>query len=296
MPKAILQSGLKIHYQQVGTGPDLVMIHGLTGNLAVWHLKIVPLLMDDFRVLTYDLRGHGYSDTPPTGYSATDMASDLLQLLDELGIEEADIVGHSFGADTALYFAHRCPDRVRQLVAIEPALPALLEVRRREDWVGWSYWAEVLEQSGQSVPPDRRTDTEYLLRKSLNVPKKWGPLNGLPRDPRPFLRLLDHTTLAKDYESIGELALNEVPRIQVPVHLMYTEGTAFVETQRFLQEHLPNARSIVLPRTEWGHFGPLEQPEVVVEHLRNIFDQSARFHERDGVSSASFTSNARGDV
>src|SRR5271157_1556886 len=107
MPKTTLRSGLKIHYQRVGQGPDLVMIHGLTGNLAVWHLKIVPLLMDHFRILTYDLRGHGYSDMPPTGYTASDMAADLEQLMDALGVEQADLVGHSFGADTALYVAFR---------------------------------------------------------------------------------------------------------------------------------------------------------------------------------------------
>src|ERR1700694_3201933 len=78
MPKARLKSGLTLHYQQVGQGRDLVMVHGLTGNLAVWHLQILPLLWDDFRILTYDLRGHGYSDKPPTGYSADDMAADLL--------------------------------------------------------------------------------------------------------------------------------------------------------------------------------------------------------------------------
>ncbi len=64
MPKATLTSGLRLHYQQVGEGPDLVMVHGLTGNLAVWHLRIVPELADRYRVLTYDLRGHGHSDVP----------------------------------------------------------------------------------------------------------------------------------------------------------------------------------------------------------------------------------------
>ena len=65
-----LQNGVRIHYQQIGEGPDLVMVHGLTGNLAVWHLQIVPELSEHFRVLTYDLRGHGHSDTPPTGLHA----------------------------------------------------------------------------------------------------------------------------------------------------------------------------------------------------------------------------------
>ncbi|WZO99327.1 alpha/beta hydrolase [Isosphaeraceae bacterium EP7] len=267
MPKVTLPGGLKLHYQRVGQGPDLVMIHGLTGNLAVWHLKIVPLLCEHFRVLTYDLRGHGFSGMPPTGYTANDMAGDLEGLLDELEIERADIVGHSYGADTALYFALRNPERVRQVVAIEAALPALIDLRTREDWVGWSYWAEVLEASGLTVPPEKRCDTDYLLRLSLALPKKWGPLKGLPREPKAFLKLLDTTTLARDYESVGDLTLENVPKIEAPTHLIYTDGTAFLDTQRYLQAHLPNARSILLPPSEWGHFGPLEQPEIVVGHL-----------------------------
>ncbi len=44
---------------------------------------------------------------------------------------------------------------------------------------------------------------------------------------------------------------------------MYTEQSAFIDTYEFLIEHLPNAHGVLMPRTEWGHFGPLEQPEVV---------------------------------
>src|SRR4051812_13777143 len=267
MPKALLESGLMLHYQRVGTGPDVVMIHGLTGNLAVWHLEIIPLLMDRFRLLTYDLRGHGYSDMPPSGYSATDMAGDLEGLLDRLGIEEVDLVGHSYGADIALTFALLHPGRVRKVVAIEAALPAMIHERAREDWVGWRYWADVLERSGQAIPPERRSDPDYLLRMSLQVPKKWGPLNGLPRDPGPFLRLLDHTSMSKDYEEVGALSLAKIPQIRVPVVLVYGERSAFLGACQFLRDKLPDSTTVLLPRTEWGHFGPLEQPEVVVRHI-----------------------------
>jgi pimeloyl-ACP methyl ester carboxylesterase len=267
MPKVLLKSGLKLHYQRTGKGPDVVMIHGLTGNLAVWHLKIIPMLMDRFRVLTYDLRGHGYSDMPPTGYSATDMADDLKELLDVLEIEEVDLVGHSFGADIALYFSLLYPERVRKVVAIEAAIPAMIHERAREDWEGWDYWTDVLERSGQTVPPERRYDADYLLRMSLQVPKKWGPLNGLPRDPTPFLRLLETTTMPRDYEQVGALSLDNIPRIRVPVVLVYGERSAFLGAYNYLRDNLPNATTIMLPRTEWGHFGPLEQPEVIVSHL-----------------------------
>jgi pimeloyl-ACP methyl ester carboxylesterase len=158
MPKVQLRSGLTIHYQQVGEGPHLVMIHGLTGNLAVWHLRIVPLLWDHFTIVTYDLRGHGYSDKPRSGYSADDMAGDLGELMDALGIERAALVGHSFGADVALYFSLRHPERVEQAIAVEAALPAMISRRASEDWEGWTYWSDALARSGRKVPPERRMD------------------------------------------------------------------------------------------------------------------------------------------
>ena len=266
MPKVDLSDGLRIHYTQAGDGPDVVLIHGLTGNLAVWHLQIVPLLWDHFRVTTYDLRGHGYSSMPPTGYDADHMAQDLLGLLDALEIERAALVGHSYGADIALYAAHLHPERVEQIVAIEGALPALIDARR-DGWEGWDHWVEMLERSGHPVPPDRRADVLYLLRASLELPKKWGPLNGLPRNPKPFLRLIEETTVTTDYGHVGSLPLERVAYIETPVTLLFTDGSAFMGTHDYLARHLPNARSVLLPETEWGHFGPLEQPERVAEEI-----------------------------
>jgi pimeloyl-ACP methyl ester carboxylesterase len=267
MPKAVLDSGIRLHYQQVGEGPDVVMVHGITGNLAVWHLHIVPAISDRFRILTYDLRGHGYSDAPTSGYSPDDMATDLLELVDALEIERPAVVGHSYGADVALYFAARHPERVRQVIAVESALPALEASRRAEDWVGWSYWVSVLERSGHQVPPDKRANLRYLLRATAELPKQWGPLKGLPRNPGPFLRLLDETTLPEDYRRIGTLTLERIPEIRTPVVLMYAERSAFLDTFKYLREHLPNVRPVLLPRTQWGHFGPLEQPEVVAREI-----------------------------
>jgi pimeloyl-ACP methyl ester carboxylesterase len=267
MPKLVIDSGLTLHYQQVGYGPDVVMVHGITGNLAVWHLQIVPALCDRFRVLTYDLRGHGYSGTPPAGYSPDDMADDLLGLLDGLEIERPAVVGHSYGADIALYFAARNPDRVTQAIAIEPALPALEELRAHDGWIGWRYWVAALERAGHRVPPERRSDLRYLMHATIDLPKQWGPLQGLPRNPKPFLRLLERTTLPEDYNRVGSLTLDRVAEIETPVVLMCAERSAFLETFEYLRDHLPHVDPILLPRTEWGHFGPLEQPDLVARHI-----------------------------
>jgi pimeloyl-ACP methyl ester carboxylesterase len=269
MPKVQLRSGLTLHYQQVGSGPDLVMVHGLTGNLAVWHLHLVPALCDQFRILTYDLRGHGYSDKPASGYSADDMAADLIELLDARGIDRAAVVGHSFGADVGLYCALLHPERVAHIVAIEAALPAMILQRARAEWEGWDYWSDVLEKSGHRVPPERRCDVDYLLRASLLIPKKWGPLNGLPRNPRSTLRLIESTSVAEDTQRIGSLTLENVEHIRTPTTLIYSASSAFLGTHNYLLQHLPNAQSVLLPATEWGHFGPLEQPEEVARRIRD---------------------------
>jgi pimeloyl-ACP methyl ester carboxylesterase len=274
MPKVTLRSGLRVHYQQVGEGPDVVMVHGITGNLAVWHLHIVPALADRFRMLTYDLRGHGLTETPPSGYSPDGMAEDLLDLLDALEVERPVVVGHSYGADVALYLAARHPERVSEVIAIESALPAMEQVRRHDDWVGWSYWVTALEGAGLSVPPERRTDLRYLLRATIDMPKKWGPLKGLPRNPKPLLRLLEDTSLPEEYREVGTLTLERVRTLQTPVVLMYAEHSAFVDTFEYLREHLPHAHPVLLPRTQWGHFGPLEQPEEVARQIGARLEQA----------------------
>jgi pimeloyl-ACP methyl ester carboxylesterase len=267
MPKVTLANGLRVHYQQVGEGPDLVMVHGLTGNLAVWHLRIVSELSERFRILTYDLRGHGLSDAPPSGYSPDEMADDLLQLLDALEIERPLIAGHSYGADIALYHALAHPERVREVIAIEAALPALEESRRHDGWVGWSYWVKALEEAGREVPEDKRSDLRYMIRATIDLPKQWGPLKGLPRNPKPLLRLVDETTLPQDYRRVGTLTLDRVSSIRTPVVLIYTERSAFIDTFEYLEEHLPNVHPVLMPRTEWGHFGPMEQPERVAAEI-----------------------------
>jgi pimeloyl-ACP methyl ester carboxylesterase len=92
-------------------------------------------------------------------------------------------------------------------------------------------------------------------------------LNGLPRNPGPFLRLLEDTNMPQDYEQVGALTLDSIARIRPPVVLVYGEHSAFLGTYQYLRDHLPDSTTVLLPRTEWGHFGPLEQPEVVAAHL-----------------------------
>jgi pimeloyl-ACP methyl ester carboxylesterase len=271
----IIANGIDIHYWRVGSGPDVVMLHGLTGNLAIWHLKLVPMLRKHFRTTTYDLRGHGRTEMPPTGYTTGDMAEDLRGLMDALEIEEAYLLGHSLGADTSLHFALRYPHRVKKMVLLEAGIPALVSQRKDADWEGWSYWAALLEEfSGIPVPPEKRNDIRYMVRQTLEVPIVYGPAAGLPRKKEPILRLLDDTTMVQDYEVVGDLTLENLATIPHPKLLIYDGQSPYLGTYHALRELLMNCQPILLPPSEHRHFSPLEQPEVLLGYILDFLEAS----------------------
>jgi len=110
----------KINYQILGDAttakqPPLVFLHGLMGYAMNWK-RIANAFQLSRLVLIYDQRGHGKSFHPDSGYAPEDYADDLALLMDALGWEQIDLVGHSMGGRNALNFAYRFPHRVRRLV------------------------------------------------------------------------------------------------------------------------------------------------------------------------------------
>lgn len=104
-----------IHHSVIGTGPPVVLLHGGTGSSESYWANQVPVLSEHFRLILMDHRGFGESDYEGE-FSIPACASDLLALLDELGIESASIVGLSLGGAIGLQFALDNPERVRRLV------------------------------------------------------------------------------------------------------------------------------------------------------------------------------------
>lgn len=272
MAKALV-NGVNLHYQQFGQGPHVVMIHGITGNLAIWHLEIVPALMSEYRITTYDLRGHGYSEVPPTGYTTADHAADLKNLMDSLGIERAHVIGHSFGADIALCFTILFPERVDRLVLVEPAIAALTPLREREDWIGWKYWRDKLALGGVTVPPEKWYDAEYLVRASVGLPMLFGFRKGRARRAGPLVRLMETTTAAKDYSELAGMTLEKINQVRHRTLVLYGADSVFVETYEYLRDHLVNATCHLMPDSE--HFGPIERPELLLQYVRAFLGEPA---------------------
>src|SRR5262245_9303387 len=106
--------GFRIHYEQTGAGPPLLLVHGLSGSSSWWR-RNVPAFAHHFTVYSVDLVGFGRSrrQLPPTLPAAADL---LNELIGHLGYQRVSIVGHSMGGHIALLLAARHPARVERLV------------------------------------------------------------------------------------------------------------------------------------------------------------------------------------
>jgi pimeloyl-ACP methyl ester carboxylesterase len=107
-------NGIQLAYDRRGEGPPLVLLHGFPLDHHVWD-EVVSLLENTFDVILPDLRGFGESTTVDTPYSMDDYASDVVDLLDQLGIRKAALVGHSMGGYVALAFVRLYPERISGL-------------------------------------------------------------------------------------------------------------------------------------------------------------------------------------
>jgi pimeloyl-ACP methyl ester carboxylesterase len=269
----IAVNNLSFHYLQSGQGPDVVFVHGLGGNLAGWHLHVVPALQSDYRVTTYDLRGHGRSDSTQAGYTTSEMAEDLRGLLDALGLERPTIVGHSWGGDIALHFSLLHPERVAELVILEGGLLApLAGVYRSHEWGGWPYATATIEQLlNRPIPDEHKFDLDFLLRQLIEIPIRYGPSRGKPRSEELVLRVMDILRpMWEGHEADGNMSLESLERVTPPALLVYESNSAYMEAHDALRDRLPFSRSELLPGGPIKHFTTLEHPDLVVSAIRRF--------------------------
>jgi pimeloyl-ACP methyl ester carboxylesterase len=126
--------GLRVHYKALGeTGPALLFVHGWACDLTFWRYQ-AEALRTDARLLFVDLPGHGKSDQPEgLAYTHDLFVRALLAVMDDAGVPEATVVGHSAGGSVARHLARRDPRRLRALALVDPTLTALFRDRAHLD-------------------------------------------------------------------------------------------------------------------------------------------------------------------
>jgi pimeloyl-ACP methyl ester carboxylesterase len=109
--------GYRRAFRVAGSGPPLVLIHGIGDNSETWE-HVIPTLAKRHLVIAPDLLGHGKSDKPRADYSVAAYANGVRDLLGVLGVQRATLVGHSLGGGVAMQFAYQFPERTERLVLV----------------------------------------------------------------------------------------------------------------------------------------------------------------------------------
>lgn len=283
MPLAQLGS-VGINYHSVGSGKTVVMVHGLGANQAFWFFSVGSVLASEFRVVSYDLRGHGRSSMPERGYDLGQMAKDLHGLLNQLDVESVHLVGHSFGARVALAAALLHPDRIDSLTLADTQLSSIQPRMRLADWPHWPAWKRQLAAQGVTPLPDDEEPITFHLLASFN--RHAGAVTSGAAGARPLTRpslrsrdmgrrgsaqwstLLKTTSALTEFEDEKPLTIPNLKTIRVPVLGVYGEYSHCVPTGNGLAQILPDYRLVMIPRA--GHFHPAVRPRLFTRVLRTF--------------------------
>ena len=219
-------------------------IHGLLANHTVYYRCGAKTLADaGYRVVMYDQRGHGLSQSSERGYTLEEMAEDLLDVMDALLIDQVDLIGYSYGGATAIQAALMAPERFKSLILIEPSglMGAVLDqFTGDEDWVN-RYLEDYTASTGVFISERERQQ----FTKRVNMLLQSGLLEAL-------------------YQNRDFIVRADLSRITCPTLVLCgTESEAYQDS--LLAAHrIPHAR---IERTKADHFLPTTQPNWVKHHL-----------------------------
>lgn len=246
------------------TAPAVVLIHGLGLNRQIWQWH-EPALAARYRVLSYDLFGHGESAPPPTTASLSVFSDQLRDLLDELGIARCAVVGFSLGGMINRRFALDHPSRVSALVILNsphergPEAQRLVEERAAQV-VGGGSDATIEAALERWFTPEFRTARPEVM----TLIRQWRAGNDAASYPQSCMVLAAGVT---------EL-IRPVPPITAPTLVMTGEkdsGSTPAMSHAIAAE-IPGAETVIVPRLQ--HMGLVEEPELFTEALLRFLDRA----------------------
>ena len=283
MPFAMV-NGIKHHYLQQGQGPDVVLIHGMGGNMSFWHAnKALSTLKDDFRVTVYDMRGHGYSDFAATGYTSLDLARDLEGLMDAIGLEKAYLTGHSLGGLVALHAGQLFPEKVAGLILTEGNIPALRHLIDLEKWPFRKQREDMLRQIDPKLPEILNGFNMYYLEYRLKEVNgadgmadlaDFGMRKGMKVKAKGILKLLDQTSVKTDIRQIAGLTEECIRSVAQPTLALYGQYSPLLPICDYLSDNLPNCLRVVIP--EACHLFPARLPDEFVYNVRQFLTSTEK--------------------
>ena len=266
--------GLAVHVAEAGQGEPLVLLHGWPQHWYCWH-RVVPLLADRYRLVMPDLRGHGWTAAPASGYDKEQLATDLLGLLDVLELPQVGLVGHDWGGWTGFLACLRAPERFRAFLALgivhpfqRPSLAKALQ--------GWRMAYQVPLSTpvlGQALLRSSPHVLEAVVRAGSRKPvpdtRTYGEVMQDPARARASVQLYRTFLLAESAQvARGRYA---DARLTVPTRLVNGSGD-LISSSAVLDGWQANADDMSVEILDGvGHFVPEEAPDVVADRARALF-------------------------
>jgi pimeloyl-ACP methyl ester carboxylesterase len=270
--------GERIAYRDAGAGEALLLIHGMAGSSATWR-AVIPELAKRYRVVAPDLLGHGESAKPRGDYSLGAFAAWLRDLLDELGIRQATVIGQSLGGGVAMQFTYQHRDYCQRLVLISSGGlgPDLNWILRILSAPGAELVLPVV--APQPVLNLGNKLGSWLTSAGIKSPRTgemWSAYCSLSDRPtrQAFLRTLRSVV---DYRGQAVSALGKIHVSHgLPTLLIWGEQDRIIPVAHGYAAHdaVPGSRLEVLAGV--GHFPHVEAPTAVVDILDDFITTTGR--------------------
>lgn len=264
--------------QAAGPALPIVMIHGLAASQAFWYAAGAQFLTLIGPCVLYDLRGHGKSETPETGYGVGSMADDLAGLLRALGHERVHLIAHSFGGMIALTHTLRHPEAVASLTLVDcrirpiqrklsiPVHKVPARIERQLAALGLDLAAINQNDDGidylrtvAKIEVGAGEDAAGLLAELYRHPR----LFRTHRNAQRWIDLTERVSLMADLASEEPFTVEDLRRLTLPLLIMAGGLSTTLPSARELARLCPQAILHEVPGV--GHFFPMSQPRLFLQ-------------------------------
>lgn len=240
------RDGVDIYFEVHGSGDALLLTHGFSATSQMWTPQI-EALAKDHTLITWDMRGHGQSDSPEddAAYSETLTTGDMAALLDHLGFETAIIGGLSLGGYMSLAFYADFPERVKALLIIDTG-PGFKKEAAREAWNEFALArGKEIEKDGAAALTGRSAEQASAVHRNVKG-LAWAARNMLTQHNSRVIELL--------------------PDIKVPsIVIAGAEDEAFLAATDYMAIKIPGAEKVIIDKA--GHAVNIDQPDAFNDAL-----------------------------
>ncbi|MEQ8736689.1 MAG: alpha/beta hydrolase [Rhodospirillaceae bacterium] len=269
--------GVRVHYRDEGPrdGPTVMLLHAHWGSLIMWD-EWASVLKDKYRVIRFDMAGHGLTGIDPTGDYTLERGVALMEQFNEaLGIDRFDIIGTSLGGTHAIHYTVKHPSQINRLVLLNPgALNA--GVRGRDTPRGLPWWINILTYITPQQLFQFMLEGGYGSANEVDaeIVQRWHDMQ-MGEGHRP-------AELARTSQYISGDIVSMIKSIQSPTLIMWGEDNPVVTVDQAyefmdLLESAPEKQLVVFPGL--GHMAVLEDPEVTSIAIKEYLEGTRVFDD-----------------